>query len=76
MYIPKEYWPKMPTFEDDSDEADAIKRMFRMIVQVGAAVVGGPWERNYLSHVVWGPCEHVAGGTVSMSLHRMGPVQT
>ena len=46
VYIPKEYWPKMPTFEDDSDEADAIKRMFRMIVQVRAAVMGGPWERK------------------------------
>ncbi len=34
VFIPKEFWPKMPTFSDDSDEADAIKRMFRDIVQV------------------------------------------
>ena len=35
VFIPKDFWPKMPSFEDDSDEADAIKRMFKLIVQVG-----------------------------------------
>ena len=39
VFIPKEFWPKMPSFADDSDEADAIRRMFRVIVQVSE--VGG-----------------------------------
>lgn len=34
VFVPKEFWPKMPSFEDDSPEADAIKRMFRTVVQV------------------------------------------
>ncbi|KAG1657011.1 hypothetical protein FOA52_012012 [Chlamydomonas sp. UWO 241] len=33
VFIPKEFWHKMPTYEDLSPEADAIKRMFRDIVQ-------------------------------------------
>eukprot|EP00195_Chlamydomonas_chlamydogama_P006445 CAMPEP_0202899966 /NCGR_PEP_ID=MMETSP1392-20130828/9354_1 /ASSEMBLY_ACC=CAM_ASM_000868 /TAXON_ID=225041 /ORGANISM="Chlamydomonas chlamydogama, Strain SAG 11-48b" /LENGTH=209 /DNA_ID=CAMNT_0049586271 /DNA_START=80 /DNA_END=709 /DNA_ORIENTATION=- len=33
VYIPKEHWDKMPCYEEDSDEADAIKRMFKDIVQ-------------------------------------------
>lgn len=33
VFIPKEFWGKIPTFEDDSDEADAICRMFKLIVQ-------------------------------------------
>ena len=43
VFIPKDFWPKMPSFEDDSDEADAIKRMFRLIVQVRGGV-GGEYE--------------------------------
>jgi hypothetical protein len=33
VFIPEEFWDKMPTFEEKSPEADAIKRMFRDIVQ-------------------------------------------
>jgi len=33
VFIPKEFWRQMPCFEDGSDEADAIKRMFKTIVQ-------------------------------------------
>uniref|UniRef100_A0A7R9V0H6 Uncharacterized protein n=1 Tax=Chlamydomonas euryale TaxID=1486919 RepID=A0A7R9V0H6_9CHLO len=33
VFIPEQFWSKMPTFEDDSPEAGAIKRMFRDIVQ-------------------------------------------
>lgn len=38
VFIPKEYWPSMPKFDSSSDEADAIKRMFRNIVQDYAKV--------------------------------------
>jgi hypothetical protein len=33
VFIPKEFWPAMPKFDNGSNEADAIKRMFRNIVQ-------------------------------------------
>ena len=46
VFIPKDFWPKMPSFEDDSDEADAIKRMFKLIVQVGGAGVGASVTRG------------------------------
>jgi len=40
VFVPKEFWNKMPSFEDDSPEADAIKRMFRTIVQVRDIIMG------------------------------------
>lgn len=33
VFVPKEYWPKMPNIDPESDEGDAIKRMYRDIVQ-------------------------------------------
>ncbi len=33
VFVPKEYWDKMPNIDPGSDEGGAVKRMFRDIVQ-------------------------------------------
>lgn len=33
VYVPKDYWSKMPNIDPESEEGGAVKRMFRDIVQ-------------------------------------------